>query len=81
MLSVDRVGRFTDFNAEPGYGLSCTVSHIEAMLTNIPTMPLLANQNEEQKNAGISLSLFALLCAQGKNCITIIVLQLGLFNS
>ncbi|XP_041455525.1 copper-transporting ATPase 1-like isoform X3 [Lytechinus variegatus] len=47
MLQADQVGRCSDFNAEPGYGLRCTVSHITAMLKNFPTMQLLANKNEE----------------------------------
>ncbi|XP_077869327.1 copper-transporting ATPase 2-like [Saccoglossus kowalevskii] len=32
MLCTDSVGKCSDFKAEPGFGLQCTVSHIESML-------------------------------------------------
>ncbi|XP_030848168.1 copper-transporting ATPase 2 isoform X1 [Strongylocentrotus purpuratus] len=52
MLSAEQVGRCSDFNAEPGYGLRCTVSHVGAMLDNFPTMQLLANESEKQEKCG-----------------------------
>ena len=33
MLQSDVVGKCSAFSAEPGYGLQCTVSHINVMLT------------------------------------------------
>lgn len=52
MLSAEQVGLCSDFNAEPGYGLRCTVSHVAAMLDNFPTMQLLANESEKQEKCG-----------------------------
>lgn len=35
MLMTESIGKCSDFNAEPGYGLRCRVSNIENMLTKM----------------------------------------------
>lgn len=45
MLETDGLGVLTDFEAIPGYGLKCHVSHIEKFVTDTPCATTLKSVN------------------------------------
>lgn len=49
-MNTESLGRVTDFQAVPGYGIQCKVSHIEQMLSNVNENDLANNSLGSESN-------------------------------